>query len=135
MLLRSLDAGLSQIDGLEVLTPPENYTHCYYKYYVNVEANRLWGEFSRDEIVRCLQKEGIPCGSGMCCEIYNEKAIADSEFAVESPLPAAKDLGERSIMFMVHPTLEASDMQEIITACEKVMRIVNETARPISRAA
>ena len=130
-----LNAGLAEVEGLEVLTPPENYTHSYYKYYVNVSRESLAGEFTRDDIVTCLQAEGIPCGSGLCCEIYNEKAISDSEFALESPLPVAKDLGERAIMFMVHPTLDASDMDDIITACEKVMRSVNEAARPMRRAA
>lgn len=132
---KCLDAGLAQIDGLEVLSAPENCTHSYYKYYVNVAADRLTGDFTRDDIVRCLQAEGIPCGSGMCCEIYNEKAIAQSEFAVTKPMPNAKQLGERSIMFMVHPTLGESDMEDIVAACEKVMRNVNSAVRPMSRAA
>ena len=118
-----------------MLSAPENCTHSYYKYYVNVAADRLAGDFTRDDIVRCLQAEGIPCGSGMCCEIYNEKAIAQSEFAVAKPLPNAKQLGERSIMFMVHPTLSESDMEDIVAACEKVMRNVNSAVRPMSRAA
>ena len=130
-----LNAGLAAIDGLEVLSPADNCHHSYYKYYVNVSANKLTSEFSRDEIVRCLQQEGIPCGSGLCCEIYKEKAIADSPFALVEPLPTAKDFGERSIMFMVHPTLEKSDMEDIITGCQKVMRAVNAVAQPIRRAA
>lgn len=121
---RLLDAGLSQIDGLEVLQADDHSEHSYYKYYVNVSRDSLSDTWSRDEIVRCLQREGIACGSGLCCEIYQEVAIENAGYAPAERLPVASQLSERSIMFMVHPTLNESDMEDIVAATAKVMRHV-----------
>ena len=40
----------------------------------------------------------------------------------EKRLPVAKELGETSLMFMVHPTLSADDMEDVVRAVDKVMR-------------
>jgi dTDP-4-amino-4,6-dideoxygalactose transaminase len=37
-------------------------------------------------------------------------------------LPVAKQLGETSLMFIVHPTLSADDMFDTAMAVQKVMR-------------
>lgn len=119
-----LDDGLSQIHGMEVLTPPSNVEHSYYKHYVNVSPDMLSDKWSRDEIVRSIQQEGVPCGSGLCCEIYLETAIQNAGFAPPERLPNARDLGERSIMFMVHPTLSREEIDDTVAAVAKVMRAV-----------
>ena len=74
-----------------------------------------------------LMAEGIPCGSGSCSEIYLEKAFRDSGQGSgvrgqEKRLPVAKELGETSLMFMVHPTLSVDDMEDVVRAVDKVMR-------------
>lgn len=122
-----LDEGLSTIDGLDVVRPEARFGHSYYKYYVNVAHDVVTGEWTRDDIVRALQAEGIPCGSGICCEIYREQAIETAGFAPAEPLPVAADLDRRTIMFPVHPTLSADDMSDIIAACRKVMRTAAES--------
>jgi dTDP-4-amino-4,6-dideoxygalactose transaminase len=119
-----LDAGLGAIAGLEVVRPKAGLGHSYYKYYVNVSRDALTDRWTRDDIVRALQAEGIPCGSGICCEIYREKAIESAGLAPADPLPVAADLDRRTIMFLVHPTLSEDDMRDIVAACRKVMRAV-----------
>ena len=119
-----LDAGLSTVPGIEVLSAPAGSEQSYYKHYVNVSKDMLSDKWSRDEIVRCIQQEGIPCGSGLCCEIYLEKAIQDAGFAPVDRLPNARELGERSIMFMVHPTLSREDIEDTVATVAKVMRVV-----------
>ncbi len=78
-----------------------------------------------------LMTEGIPCGSGSCSEIYLEKAFRSSKLKAQSGklkikrqkrLPVAKELGETSLMFMVHPTLSVGDMEDVVRAVVKVMR-------------
>lgn len=119
-----LDDGLSQIPGIEVLTPSSDVEHSYYKHYVNVSPEMLSDKWTRDEIVRSIQQEGIPCGSGLCCEIYLETAIQNTGLAPPERLPNARDLGERSIMFMVHPTLSREEIDDTVAAVAKVMRAV-----------
>jgi dTDP-4-amino-4,6-dideoxygalactose transaminase len=36
----------------------------------------------------------------------------------------AQELGETSLMFMVHPTLSADDMEDVVRAVKKVMEKV-----------
>ena len=130
-----LNEQLAGIDGIEIPVPEPGIEHSYYKYYVNLTDDRLVSEDSRDEIVRNLQAEGIPCGSGLCCEIYLEKGLADAGLAPAAPLPNARQLGARTIMFMVHPTLNDNDMLDVAAAMKKVMKAAPSTVMPASRAA
>ena len=41
-------------------------------------------------------------------------------------LPVAKDLGETSLMFLVHPTLTEGDMRDTADAVEKVMTVATD---------
>jgi dTDP-4-amino-4,6-dideoxygalactose transaminase len=71
--------------------------------------------------MNALMAEGIPCGSGICSEIYLEKAFDQGALRPQERLPVAKQLGETSLMFMVHPTLSVDDMEDVVRAMEKVM--------------
>lgn len=126
-----LDEELSNVPGIEVLTPSADVEHSYYKHYANVAPEMLNRKWSRDEIVRCIQKEGVPCGSGLCCEIYLEQAIQNAGFAPEERLAGAQELGERSLMFMVHPTLSREEVEDTVAAVTKVMRVVAADAEQV----
>ncbi len=39
----------------------------------------------------------------------------------EQRLPVAQELGETSLMFLVHPTLSEADIQDTVSAMRKVM--------------
>jgi len=92
-------------------------------YYVFVEPEGLKSDWSRDRIMTALMAEGIPCGSGSCSEIYLEKAFEQREFKPRARLPVARQLGETSLMFMVHPTLSVDDMEDVVRAMDKVMSV------------
>lgn len=130
-----LDAQFAEIDGIQVLSPGPEFGHSYYKYYVNVMSDRLHGDWSRDEIVQCLQAEGIPCGSGLCSEVYHELAIQQAGLAPADRLPVAATHADRAIMFAVHPTLSESDMDDMAAAVAKVMRAVESSFDSKRRAA
>jgi len=63
--------------------------------------------------------EGVPCFSGSCSEIYLEKAF--DGIGPAQRLPVARQLGETSLMFLVHPTLSEDDIRDTISAVQKVM--------------
>ena len=66
-------------------------------------------EKDRDFIMNSLNDLGIACYSGSCSEIYKEKAF-DKMFSNQKPsLKVAKELGETSLMFLVHPTILTKD--------------------------
>jgi len=120
---RVLTDGFSRIPGLRLTIPPQEIEHAYYKYYVFVEPGALKSDWSRDRIMTALMAEGIPCGSGSCSEIYLEKAFEGNGLRPAERLPVARKLGETSLMFMVHPTLTADDMEDVVRAMDKVMRV------------
>jgi len=116
-----LTDGFSRIPGLRLTIPPKEIEHAYYKYYVFVEPKALKSGWSRDRIMMALMAEGITCGSGSCSEIYLEKAFDQGALRPKKRLPVAKQLGETSLMFMVHPTLTDLDMVDTCKIVEKVM--------------
>ncbi len=117
-----LTEGFARIPGLRLTIPPPEIEHAYYKYYVFVEPESLKSDWSRDRIMTALVDEGIPCGSGSCSEIYLEKAFDQGGLRPKQRLPVARQLGETSLMFMVHPTLSVDDMEDVVRAMKKVMR-------------
>ncbi len=109
----------SQIVGLRVTIPPSGIRHSYYKYYAFIRPEYLREGWDRDRIMAAINAQGIPCFSGSCSEIYLEKAFP---LAIRPPkrLRVARDLGETSLMFLVHPTLCETDMLDTCEAVENI---------------
>ena len=120
-----LTDGFSKIPGLRVTVPPPQMRHAYYKYYAFVNAEDLRGGWNRDRIMAAISAEGIPCFSGSCSEIYLEKAFSE-EMRPPERLPTAREVGETSLMFLVHPTLTERDMLDTCRAVEKVFEVATE---------
>ena len=80
-------------------------THAFYKCYVFVEPDLLSEGWNRDRVISEMTKRGVPCYSGSCSEIYLEKAFDKTGWRPSKGLPVARELGETSLMFLVHPTL------------------------------
>ena len=114
------------LDGLRIALPPSHIKHAYYKYYVFTEPEKLKSDKDRDFIMNSLNDMGIACYSGSCSEIYKEKAF-DKMFSDKRPsLKIAKELGETSLMFLVHPTIHENDIYEI---CDKTQKIIKQFQR------
>lgn len=117
-----LDEGLADVPGLRVPVPPSDVRHAYYKYYAFVRPERLAPGWDRDAVMTAIEAEGVPCLQGACAEIYREKAF-DGVGRPEHPLPVARELGETSLMLMVHPTLTKREIDDTVEAIRKVMRV------------
>ncbi len=114
---QQLNEGLSNIPALRTTLPSDDDYHAYYKYYAFVRPSRLRAGWDRDRILMALAAEGLPGLSGSCPEIYREKAFEGQSYPV---LPVARSLGETSLMLPVHPTLEASDIDDMVRALRKI---------------
>jgi dTDP-4-amino-4,6-dideoxygalactose transaminase len=115
----------SKIGGLRVTVPPAEIRPSYYKYYTFVRPDCLRDGWDRDRIIAAISAEGIPCFSGSCSEIYLEKAFPP-EMRPPQRLDVARELGETSLMFLVHPTLSEEDMLDTCHAVEKVFEVATE---------
>lgn len=124
-----LSSCLSSISALRITTPPEEISHAYYKYYVFVRPALLKAGWDRDRIMNAIVAEGIPCFSGSCSEIYLEKAFVDAGLGPQARLPVAQELGETSLMFLVHPTLCENDMHD---TCRAAVKVMNEASRELT---
>jgi dTDP-4-amino-4,6-dideoxygalactose transaminase len=112
-----------QCKGLRVPGIPNYIEHAAYKCYVFVKTKQLKSDWSRDRIINEINGLGVPCRSGSCSEVYLEKAFDGTEFKPKERLHNAKELGETSLMFQVHPTLSDSEIQQTCNAIISVMEL------------
>jgi dTDP-4-amino-4,6-dideoxygalactose transaminase len=117
-----LTAEFQNTPVLRLTLPPADVEHSYYKYYAFVRPERLKTGWSRDRIVTEMNERGVPCFSGSCSEIYLEKAFSP-EMRPASRLPVAQELGETSLMFLVHPTLSEEDMQWMARTAAETLQL------------
>jgi len=87
--------------------------HANYRHYAYVEADALKPGWTRDRIVDEISARHIPCFQGSCSEIYREKAFDGTGWRPANPLPVAQQLGETSLAWLVHPTLDDGDMEQV----------------------
>lgn len=116
-----INKALAEIDCVRVVTPPPNVWHSCYKHYAFVRPERLATGWDRDRILREFADAGIPALSGACPEIYLEKAFADSAARPATRLPAARELGETSLQFLVHPTLTHEQVAEVVAVASRIL--------------
>lgn len=122
-----LDAA-DRCPGLRAPRPPEHIVHAGYKAYVFVRPERLAEGWSRDAIMQCLNAQGVPCFSGSCSEVYRERAFDNTPWRPSRPLPVARELGETSLMLLIHPTLTEEQMDKTCRVLEEVMARATQPA-------
>lgn len=115
--------GLSMLPMLRIPIPPAHVGHAYYKFYAFVRPDALADGWSRDRIMAELNDRGVPTTVGSCSEIYRETAFVERGWGPKNPLPIARELGETSLMFMVHPTLSAAALQATVDAMHAVAEV------------
>lgn len=101
---------------------PAEATHAYYKAYAYVRPEALKDGWSRDRIIHEINQRKVPCYQGSCSEVYLEKAFDTAPGRPAARLPQAKALGETSLMFLVHPTLTADEIDRTRSAVSEVLQ-------------
>lgn len=105
--------------------PSNDYVHAAYKCYVQVNIDALPEGWSRDRIMQEISAQNVPCFSGSCSEVYLEHAFDNTPWQPAQRLKNAQQLGETSLMFLVHPTLSDESINKTVTAIQQVInRIV-----------
>ena len=98
--------------------------HAHYKFYAYVRPQNLAPDWSRDRIVEEITARGVPCFQGSCSEVYLERAFDGTGWRPEPRLPIAKELGETSLMFLVHPTLTNGETEKAAAVLSEVLKQV-----------
>ncbi len=115
------------LPALRVPVVPGDIEHACYKHYVFVKPEQLKEGWNRDRIVNEIVKQGVPCFQGSCSEVYLEKAFDGTGYRPAERLSVARELGETSLMFLVHPTLTQS---EIGRTCDVIRNVVTNAFKP-----
>ena len=110
------------LHGLRVPILPSTIEHAAYKCYVFVDPSVLKPDWHRDRIVKEITRQGVPCYTGSCSEVYLEKAFDRTGWRPMQRLPVARELGDTSLMFLVHPGLSEKEIIRTVHVLTEVMQ-------------
>ena len=99
-----------EFDCIRLPSIPDYIQHANYKFYAFIVPDQLKEGWSRDKILEELNVLGVSAMQGSCSEVYLEKAFDGQSFKPKNSLPVAKELGETSLMFQVHPSITNDQM-------------------------
>jgi dTDP-4-amino-4,6-dideoxygalactose transaminase len=114
---------LEQHRVVRVPKVPNYARHAYYRLYAFVVADHLAEGWSRDRIIDEIVARGVPCMHGSQSEIYFEAAFDNTGWRPAQRLPIARELGETSIAFLVHPTLTHDEVRRTCDVVDEVLRL------------
>jgi dTDP-4-amino-4,6-dideoxygalactose transaminase len=112
--------------AIRLPVPPAGQEHACYRLYAFVEQDGLRPGWNRDRIVAECTALGAPVFQGTCSEAYLEKAFDGTPFRPAERLPIAKELGETSLMFLVHPTITE---EQISQYADGVLAVLEQAAK------
>ncbi len=118
-----IDNVCKKISALRVPSFSTEFEHAKYKHYVFILPEHLKKDWSRDRVIEEITRLGVPCFQGSCSEVYLEKAFENTGFRPAKRLEVAKELGETSLMFLVHPTLTERAIEK---TCEAIIAVMSE---------
>ena len=105
-----LAQSLGKFACIRLVDVPDYIEHAQYKFYAFVNLGRLKAGWTRDRIVDELNALKVPCYQGSCSEVYREKAFDNTPWRPQQRLKNAVELGDTSLMFLVHPTLTEAEI-------------------------
>jgi len=118
---KQLDNAASEFELIRVVDVLEYSEHAEYKHYMFIKPDFLTDGWDRDRIVNEIVAQGVPCFQGSCSEVYLEKAFDGTGFRPEKRLPNAVELGETSLLFLVHPTLTQAEIDKTVKVLQAVL--------------
>ncbi len=108
-------------EAVRVPMPPQQDRHAFYRLYAYVRPEGLREGWDRDRIVAALRQAGVQVLHGTCPEVYLEKAFDNTGFRPGQRLPVARQLGETSLMFLTHPSMEDSELDRAVNSLGRVL--------------
>ena len=113
---------LKPLDTVRIPLPEDGIRHAWYKFYAYLKPECLSDGWNRDRIISELNNKGIPAFSGSCSEVYLEKCFANDHKNNFNRLPTAKSLGDNSLMFLVHPTIDIDSIELYANSIYKILK-------------
>jgi len=108
-------------DVVRAPLPRPAFGHAFYRFYAYVVPAALKPGWDRDRIIAELSAQDVPVFQGSCAEVYREKAFDGTGWRPPTRLEVAKELGETSLMFLTHPTIEDAEIERVIDVTRSVL--------------
>ena len=121
-----LDQAASGYNCVRLVSIPEYIEHAEYKHYMFIKPESLAEGWDRDRIVNEIVARGVPCFQGSCSEVYLEKAFDNTLWRPAERLKNAVQLGETSLMFLVHPSLTQDEIKQTTIAIHEVLEAASK---------
>ena len=121
-----LDNEANSFNIIRTVVVPDYIEHAEYKHYMFIKPEFLAEGWTRDRIVDEINAQGVPCFQGSCSEVYLEKAFDNTNWRPVSRLQNAVELGDTSLMFLVHPTLSDA---EIVNSCRVLKSVFQQASK------
>ncbi|GIU24573.1 DegT/DnrJ/EryC1/StrS aminotransferase family protein [Shewanella sp. MBTL60-007] len=118
---KAIDTAVQGLNIVRCVDVPDYIEHAEYKHYLFVCPENLKEGWTRDLIIEKIVEQGVPAYQGSCSEVYLEKAFDNTPWRPANRLLNAMELGETSLMFLVHPTLT---QVEINKTCEVIRSVL-----------
>ena len=119
---KAIDDAVANLKVVRKVKVADYIEHAEYKHYLFVKPENLADGWTRDRIVEEISAQGVPAFQGSCSEVYNEKAFDNTPWRPEKPLPNAVELGEISLMFLVHPALTQAEVDKTCAVITSVLK-------------
>lgn len=112
-------AAFQALNCLKIPVPADDCLHAYYRFYAIIDKTHLRPGVDRSQILADLNAQGISAFTGSCPEIYLENAFENQS---TDRLPVAESIGNWSLAFLVHPTLNSEKLK---TTAAKAAEIIS----------
>ena len=122
---KAIDDAVADLAIARCVDVPDYIEHAEYKHYIFIRPELLKDGWNRDKIIDAINEQGVPAYQGSCSEVYLEKAFDNTDWRPKQRLVNAIELGETSLMFLVHPTLTA---EEINKTCDVIRSVLLEAS-------
>jgi dTDP-4-amino-4,6-dideoxygalactose transaminase len=113
-----LSAALAGYPVVDVCPSSAGSRHAYYRLELNFVPERAAFGWNRNTLIARLNAEGIATFTGVCPEIYRERAY---HHRGEVRRPNAARLGETSAVILAHHTIDEEYLDDCAKAFEKVL--------------
>ena len=118
---QQIDNAVAGIAAVRCVSVADYIEHAEYKHYLFIRPELLKEGWNRDKIIDEITKLGVPVYQGSCSEVYLEKAFDNTPWRPQQRLTNAVELGETSLMFLVHPTLTSAEMETMCSVMRDVL--------------
>ena len=125
---KKISYALQNFQSVNIPHIQKKISHAFYRFYIQINPDKLKNGWSRNKIIDDLIRKGIGCNEGSCSELYREKSFRNLGYFPKKRLKNARKLSETSIAFQIDHTINYKDLQKIILSIKDTFQKATKRA-------